>query len=76
MFSDRGRQEHLLLSVFITERNGQWVNSIQRSKVLVASLLVRIQWTRDIVEAHSQAEQLSHELALRFARKVREDVCF
>lgn len=51
--------------------NRQWANSIQRSKVLVTCPLVRMQGTSHEVEAHSPAEQVSHELALRFARKVR-----
>ena len=50
--------------------NRQWVNSNRRSKALVMFLSVCIHGTRNELETHSHAEQLSHELALRFARKV------
>lgn len=59
------------VEVSSTGTDWQWVNSIQRSKALVTCLPVRIQGKRDEVEAHSPVEQLSHELALRFASKVR-----
>ena len=65
LFSYPGRHLH----AFLIKR--QWVSSIRRSKELVTCPLVCIYVTAKGIEAHNVAEQLSHELSLRFARKVR-----